>query len=68
MREHPNYRDEREEINLFFSGKHVLSISDVSRFTGMSRKSVRDKLGITGDITAVGLAKILCGIDGRAKI
>jgi len=67
MREHPNYRDEREAINEAFGGKAVLSISDVSRYIGCSRKTVREKYGIEDDISVVGLAKIMCGIDGRGK-
>lgn len=64
MKENPNYRDEREAINLFFGGKAVLTISDVSRYFQCSRKSVREKYGITGDISAVQLAKLMCRING----
>lgn len=60
MKEHPDFRDELEEIFRFFGGKHLLTISDVSEYTGKCRKWCREHYRFdNGNISAVSLAKEL---------
>lgn len=56
MREPETYRLELEQVLNHFGDKRILTLGDVSAYTGHSRKWVRDNLGITGDVTAVKLA------------
>ena len=63
-RETADYRDELEEILRVFPNKHMLTISDVSRYTGKSRKWLREKEPFKSKFTpagmsAVSLAKII---------
>lgn len=66
MREE-SWRDEYEVLRKKVD-KSILTISDVSRVCGINRKRVRDDLKITGDISAVNLAKKLAAINGTVKL
>ncbi|MBQ1380330.1 MAG: hypothetical protein IIY76_10030 [Erysipelotrichaceae bacterium] len=56
MKEPETYRLELEQILQRFPGKTILTHTDVANYTGHSRAWLSRNLGITGDITAVGLA------------
>lgn len=59
-REPETYRMELEQILAAFGDKRILSVSEVARYLGRSRKWCRDHLGISGDgVTAVKLALTL---------
>lgn len=60
MREAPTYRLELEEILKNFNDRRILSVTDVSCYTGKSRKWCREHLGVSGKgCTAVQLANAL---------
>lgn len=40
-RESETYRDNLEQLTEFFGGKRVLSLSDVVRYTGRDRRTVK---------------------------
>ena len=54
-RENATYRDELEPLLEFFGNKRVLSVSDVSRYTGRSREWCKSTYGID---PAVGISVI----------
>lgn len=60
-RENPTFRLELEQINAKFGGKSLLTVTDVSRYTGRSREWVRKRYGISGKrgMTAVELAQAI---------
>ena len=59
-RENETYRLELEQILAAFGGKRVLSVTDVARYCGHSRKWCREHFGISGDgVTAVKLALMM---------
>lgn len=59
-KEKRGYRDQLESILEFTNGKHLLSISDVSRYLGIHRETVKIRYGVTRDgITAESLARRL---------
>lgn len=63
MREKPNYRDELEEILKTFNNRHVLTISEVSQYTGRSYRWCKKYLNIPkSGITATALAKALSNL------
>ena len=55
------HRLELEQINTRFGGKSLLTVTDVSRYTGRSREWVRKRYGISGKkgMTAVELAQAI---------
>lgn len=61
--EKPDYRDNLEQILTFTGGKHLLSMADVRRFTGLkdSRTIHRRFTFVDGYISAASLARQLCG-------
>lgn len=60
-REKENYRDEMEQLLIFFGEKRVLTSADVSRYTGRTPQWCRKTYGIEPHkgITVVGLARKL---------
>ena len=60
-REKANYRDELEQLLNFFGDRRVLTITDVSEYTGRSRRWVKKAYNIdpTKGITVVALAREL---------
>lgn len=59
-RENDAYRDHLEEIKKHFVAKRVLSISDVARYTGLDRKTVVRRYGITKNgVSVEKLARLL---------
>ena len=59
-REHELYRPTLEQILAFTGGKHLLTISDVSRYLGRKREWCSARFGITAaGITAEALASRL---------
>ena len=66
MSEHIDYRSNLEQILTFTSGKQMLSIRDVQRFTGMEYRTVKKKFPFVDHyISAATLARCLCGGDER---
>ena len=63
MRETMVFRDNLEDILAFSNGKRILTITEVSAYTGRSRKWCREHLGIDSSlgISAATLARKLCG-------
>ena len=63
-----SYKAELKEIRYFFGDRCVLSVSDVSNYTGRSRKWVRTHLGVSGreGVTATNLAIKLTEMNRRA--
>lgn len=61
--EKPDYRDNLEQVLTFTGGKHLLSMADVRRFTGLkdSRTIHRRFTFVDGYISAASLARQLCG-------
>lgn len=61
MREKEAFRDTLEDILSFFGGKRVLTVTDVSKYTGHSRDWCRKTYGIDAalGISAVKLARML---------
>lgn len=61
--EKPDYRDNLEQVLTFTGGKHLLSMADVRRFTGLkdSRTIHRRFSFVDGYISAASLARQLCG-------
>lgn len=45
MREKEDYRNNMERLNTIFPNKDMLSVTDVSTFTGFDRKKVRQVFG-----------------------
>lgn len=64
-RERESYRPIIEDLLVFTGGKRMLTVSDVSRYTGRSRDWCRDKLGVRGDtgITVQALAIKLAALS-----
>ena len=65
MKEHPLFRLELEQILLTYPNKHLLTITDVAAYVGRSRAYVRDKMHISGEISAVALAHRLTEYGGH---
>jgi len=63
MSEHPAYRDNLEQVLQFTGGKHLLSLSDVRRFTGLrdDRTIKRRFPFVDNHISAATLARCMCG-------
>lgn len=62
-REKEDYRSILEDILQFFDGKRVLTVTDVARFTGRDRGTVRRRFDIRdGEITAHRLARLLADL------
>ena len=61
--EKPDYRDNLEQVLTFTGGKHLLSMAEVRRFTGLkdARTIHRRFTFIDGYISAASLARQLCG-------
>lgn len=61
--EHPAYRDNLEQILQFTCGKHLLSVTDVGRFTGIvDHRAIKRRYPFTdGRISAATLARCMCG-------
>lgn len=61
--EHPDYRANLEQVIAFTEGRQLLSIADVSRFTGLKKYPALHKRFpfIDGYISAATLARCLCG-------
>jgi hypothetical protein len=59
MKEAPTYRFELEQLLDYFGGKRVLSVSEISRYVGKSRKWCRETLGVSHDTSIVSVAKKL---------
>lgn len=62
--EHPDYRNNLEDILSFFNGKRVLSIQEITRYTGKDPRWVKSHLGIEKGtcISAPTLARKLCEV------
>lgn len=60
-RENPTFRLELEQINTRFGGAAILTVTDVSAYTGHSREWCRKHFGISGKkgMTAVELAQAI---------
>ena len=60
-RENETFRAELEQIRNVFGMKSILTVTDVSRYTGRSREWVRKRYGISGKkgMTAVELAQAI---------
>lgn len=63
MSEHIDYRNNLEQILQFTGGTHMLTIADVSRFTGIKKYYVLKKRYpfIDNYISAATLARCMCG-------
>ena len=61
-RELPTYRDELEQVLLFFDNKRVLTKEDVKRYTGKGDKWIASHIGNQKDYSAVGLAHALASL------
>lgn len=61
--EHPDYRNNLEQILAFTNGRQMLSISDVKKFTGIRHYNTLHKHFpfVNGYISAATLARCLCG-------
>ena len=61
--EHPDYRNNLEQILAFTNGRQMLSISDVKKFTGIRHYNTLHKYFpfVNGYISAATLARCLCG-------
>lgn len=60
-RELKEYRDNYAALLEFFGDKRLLSISDVARYTGCDRRTVRKLYSITAEgITIPTLARRMC--------
>lgn len=56
-KEPEGFREQLEDLNNYFGDKRVLTVSDVIRYTGLSKKTVARRYGVTkGGITTVQLA------------
>ena len=42
MKEYDHEREELENILSVFDGKHLLNVSEVARYTGLCRKTIRE--------------------------
>lgn len=63
-REHPDYRDTMEMLNSIRPGTAVLKTEDVMEILGVSKRTVRSRLGhrfVGSGLSKVILAKYLCG-------
>ena len=60
--EHTYYRDNLADILEFTGGKHLLTVADVSRFTGIKNNQTLHKRFsfINATISAASLARQLC--------
>lgn len=60
-REKETFRLELEEILKFTGGRRVLTVTDVSNYTGQSWRVCRERYNVSGKegISAVALAKML---------
>nr|DAQ22843.1 MAG TPA: hypothetical protein [Caudoviricetes sp.] len=60
-REKETFRLELEEILKFTGGRRVLTVTDVSNYTGQSRRVCRERYNVSGKegISAVALAQML---------
>ncbi|SHI23863.1 hypothetical protein SAMN02745823_03775 [Sporobacter termitidis DSM 10068] len=60
-REREGYREQLSDILEYFDDRRLLSVSDVSRYLGISRQRARKRLNITGDkgVSATELARKL---------
>lgn len=60
--EHPDYRNNLEDILTFTQGRHLLSIGDVQKYTGITNTQTINKRFpmIKGYISAPALARCLC--------
>lgn len=61
--EHPDYRNNLEQILLFTGGKQLLSVSEVCQFTGIvDPRTARKHFPFVGRrISAATMARCLCG-------
>lgn len=60
-REREEYRDNLEALIAFFGDKHLVSMSDVARYTGCDRRTVQKLYNIKkGGITLPTLARRMC--------
>lgn len=59
--EHPAYRDNLERVCNAFPDKEMLTVSEVSRFTGLDRKTVRKRFSMRQWYISVAcLARQMC--------
>lgn len=65
VREHPDYRNIIEQLNLTFPGRELLTIEDVMQFTGYTSRTTVTKYYGKGfknrRITKCALARMMCG-------
>lgn len=60
-REHEEYRDNLEALTAFFGNKRLVTVSDVVRYTGCTRRTVQKLYDIKqGGITLPTLARRMC--------
>lgn len=67
MREQPTYRENLADVLEFFDGRRLLSLRDVSRYTGKDTRTVKTMFPFTKDnyISAPTLAAVLAGRDSK---
>lgn len=65
-REKFGYRDVLEDLLAYMDGKRMMSLSEISRYTGLERRSLQRKYGFEPGGTHISVvARKLCGGDGR---
>lgn len=67
MSEHPDYRNNLEQVLNFSQGRQMLNLTEVAEFTGIRHNRTLHKHFpfVNGYISAATLARCMCGGDGK---
>ena len=49
MAENAHYRDNLEDLLKFLNGKRILSISDITQYTGLDRRTIKKRFGVSSE-------------------